>query len=329
MCSNRASQRSTVLPSTPIRDPRADRFSNWPADTAAWSIRRLRSFRLAMEAMSETSRSASDRAYARNQLRRRDGTARERASGKPPEMTRSARSPVGPVSARLGKSAAKARSRKSGGPAPAISAWENGKSSIVSTRPRKRIRRDRAPEQVDRARDQEAAGTRVFIHRLLERQDEARRALDLVDHRGRLGAHEADRIISGKPPELVVIQSNEWAAVGRRRCGGRASSCRTGAAPRSPRCEYLPAPRKPGAPHGAPQTPHGVSSDPASGVVQFGIWSRPIRNVTPSDSECTPGSDGSPSPAIDSFNDHSELAQRGHSKEERRSLTRSSARISP
>ena len=54
---------------------------------------------------------------------------------------------------------------------------------------------------------------RILVGGLLEFEDESRRALDFVDDEGVLSAHEADGIVFGEAPELVVVEGDEGAAV--------------------------------------------------------------------------------------------------------------------
>ena len=61
------------------------------------------------------------------------------------------RSTVGPVTARVGKFPAKARSRKPGTPRLAISACEKGRSSTVSTRPASESGGNGTSEKIDRS----------------------------------------------------------------------------------------------------------------------------------------------------------------------------------
>lgn len=56
-------------------------------------------------------------------------------------------------------------------------------------------------------------GPRILVNRFLECQDEIRRALNLVDHRGLQAAHEACGVVLGETPGLIVVQGDERSGV--------------------------------------------------------------------------------------------------------------------
>lgn len=71
------------------------------------------------------------------------------------------------------------------------------------------VRGDRAPEDVGRAREQEASRPPILVDRPLEGQDEFRRALDLVDHRTVETPHKAGWIAPSGGAHGFVIQAQE------------------------------------------------------------------------------------------------------------------------
>ena len=78
---------------------------------------------------------------------------------------------------------------------------------------RQRIGRDRGSKEVHRTRDQIASRSGVFVHCLLDGEDESRRTLDLVDGDLGVDTHETDRIVYGELPVLIVVQIDELAPV--------------------------------------------------------------------------------------------------------------------
>ena len=191
MCSSRTSQRSTVLPSTPSCESEAGQVEQ-PARRSGRVVDQATHFVVLAHRGDLRDVAFGERACVGEQPV--PAAAPERC-GKGPRGNRrirlsSMRSGVGPVRARFGKSAAKARSRNSGTREPAISAREKGRSSIVSTRPASESGEIRASENIDRAGDQVASRSGIFIDRLLEREDETGRALNFVDHRDPLATDE-------------------------------------------------------------------------------------------------------------------------------------------
>ena len=192
-------------------------------------------------------------------------------------MTRSVKSRVGPVSARPGKSAAKARSRKSGGPVPAISAWENGKSSIVSTRPASESGeiepRKRSTEPVIRKRPGRGSSSTTCLRarmRLGARWISSITAAGWARMKptGSLRANRlncwSSRVMKGRPSAAAMRRARvvlpDWRGPTMATMRVSSSAART----RRSACRATNSPRR---------------------IVRSGISYRPIRNEVPSDSE--------------------------------------------
>ncbi len=120
-----------------------------------------------------------------------------------------------------------------------------------------RVRRDRSLEQFDRTRNEEPTRACVLVDGFLERENEALRALDLVDDGSVEIANKATRIIVRKPAILVIVQGDLTHALFIRDLAGESRLGRSGMI--------------------SPPFRNWIPSDPEKIVGQYGMEVRLIR----------------------------------------------------